>query len=585
MSTQMQSLNSDSSVDWKDRYQLATKEFGEKAKLWSQKEGGLYKSILRLIFSFTGLDEGLDKQISDMRDSLRKESSNAARGNIIQPVIDDVLAYAQQRSKQAKQIDNSAELFDYLFEKLNLPDKYHKQVKTIRRSLAKQAGDGNSHSHVDQLADLISEAAAATARTGDSHRIELKADDPLIQLLQNLSLPGDLGIEIISLRKRAAGIEEEQERLGLIQDLVQLLSRETPEERDNKGSLLHFREVLPELFEWLSIPETYSAQVEALKTRICELDNDSDLSAVLRDTAIIINDLRSALEVELNNVQGFLATVTTRLEDVEGCFRELESSETEGHSETQKLNDDIQNNVRTIRDGINSGADLKVIEQTIEKRLSFIEQSVGDFLQSTQSRQQLWQEKIGILNARLDSMKKDTVKLHKRIQEEYKKAKTDALTGIANRLAYDEEIKQEFARWQRHASPLCVCVIDIDKFKRVNDSYGHKAGDKVLKSIAGICAAKIRKVDFFARYGGEGFVLLLPETGLHHAKIVADNLRREIEVCKFHYSGEPVLITISCGLAQLRNGDTTETVFERADKALYAAKKNGRNQVVDESQI
>ncbi|MFT5349846.1 MAG: diguanylate cyclase, partial [Gammaproteobacteria bacterium] len=161
-----------------------------------------------------------------------------------------------------------------------------------------------------------------------------------------------------------------------------------------------------------------------------------------------------------------------------------------------------------------------------------------------------------------------------------KRAKTDALTRIANRLAYNEKIKQEFARWQRNAQPFSVCVIDVDKFKGVNDSYGHKAGDKVLKTIAEVCAANIRKMDFFARYGGEEFVLLLPDTALDQAIVVAENLRRKIEVCKFHYAKETVVITVSCGLAQFDKGDTTESVFNRADKALYAAKDQGRNQVM-----
>ena len=182
-------------------------------------------------------------------------------------------------------------------------------------------------------------------------------------------------------------------------------------------------------------------------------------------------------------------------------------------------------------------------------------------------------------------MKGETHKLHKRIQEEYKRAKTDALTGIPNRLAYDEKIKQEFARWQRNAQSFTVCVVDVDKFKGVNDNFGHKAGDKVLKTIAEVCATNIRETDFIARYGGEEFVLLLPETALDQARVVAENLRREIEIRKFHYSNEPVVITISCGLAEFGKNDTAESVFKRADKALFKAKACGRNQVVDEKQI
>ncbi|MFT5133924.1 MAG: diguanylate cyclase, partial [Gammaproteobacteria bacterium] len=332
--------------------------------------------------------------------------------------------------------------------------------------------------------------------------------------------------------------------------------------------------------EWLSIPEEYGKRVELVKTRIASLQADPDLSAVLRDTAIVINDLQAALQVELGDIQVFLAKVTSRLEEVESCFRDLSSSEKENRKDTKQLNTDIQTSVNNIRLGITESDDIQAMKQSIESRLSFIEQSAGNYLQSSQKRQQFWEGTVNILKGRIQSMKGETVSLHKRIQIEYKRAKTDALTRIANRLAYNEKIKQEFARWQRNAQPFSVCVIDVDKFKGVNDSYGHKAGDKVLKTIAEVCAANIRKMDFFARYGGEEFVLLLPDTALDQAIVVAENLRRKIEVCKFHYAKETVVITVSCGLAQFDKGDTTESVFNRADKALYAAKDQGRNQVM-----
>ena len=177
-------------------------------------------------------------------------------------------------------------------------------------------------------------------------------------------------------------------------------------------------------------------------------------------------------------------------------------------------------------------------------------------------------------------MKGESITLHKRILEEYRKAKTDALTGIANRLAYNEKLKHEISRRQRNHKPLSICVVDVDKFKGVNDTYGHKAGDKVLQTIAQVCSKNVREVDFFARYGGEEFVLLLPETRVEQARVVADNLRRQIQVCKFHYAGQPVSITISCGIAEFSGEDSGDTVFKRADKALYRAKQEGRNRVI-----
>ena len=143
-----------------------------------------------------------------------------------------------------------------------------------------------------------------------------------------------------------------------------------------------------------------------------------------------------------------------------------------------------------------------------------------------------------------------------------------------------KKLKQELNRRQRNGQALSLCVIDVDKFKGVNDNFGHKAGDKVLKTIADVCSGSIREEDFFARYGGEEFVLLLPETGAQQAMVVAENLRTQIEMRKFHYANEPVNITISCGLTEFDTTDTGDSAFRRADKALYRAKEEGRNRVV-----
>ncbi len=182
-------------------------------------------------------------------------------------------------------------------------------------------------------------------------------------------------------------------------------------------------------------------------------------------------------------------------------------------------------------------------------------------------------------------MKVEAYDLHKRVEDEQSRAQVDALTRLANRLAYDERMQQEFNRWQRYNKPLTICIIDIDKFKNVNDKYGHKVGDKVLRTVAELCDSRVRETDFLARYGGEEFVLLLPETSLEQSITLADNLRKEVEKCNFHYAKDPVAITISCGLAEFKQGDTPDSVFVRADQALYAAKEGGRNQCKNEHQL
>jgi len=125
-------------------------------------------------------------------------------------------------------------------------------------------------------------------------------------------------------------------------------------------------------------------------------------------------------------------------------------------------------------------------------------------------------------------------------------------------------------------------IWDVDHFKKVNDTFGHKAGDKVLRTIARNLAGSIRETDFIARYGGEEFVHLMTGAELENCVAVADKLRGKIEATGFHFREQAVTITVSCGVTQFRDGDSSESWFERADRALYKAKQAGRNRCVSD---
>ena len=133
------------------------------------------------------------------------------------------------------------------------------------------------------------------------------------------------------------------------------------------------------------------------------------------------------------------------------------------------------------------------------------------------------------------------------------------------------------ANFRRNQNPFTLVVWDIDFFKKVNDVYGHAAGDQVLKLVASILNKNMRETDFIARYGGEEFVSILPSTDLKAAQLVTGKLRELIESSNFHFREEAVNITVSAGFAEVKNNEEAENLFIRADKALYKAKENGRN--------
>jgi diguanylate cyclase (GGDEF)-like protein len=168
-----------------------------------------------------------------------------------------------------------------------------------------------------------------------------------------------------------------------------------------------------------------------------------------------------------------------------------------------------------------------------------------------------------------------------------KLATTDALTGIANRRHFYTRIADEFERTRRYRRPLSIIMFDIDFFKRVNDIYGHAAGDEVLRAISTQCARAIRKHDLLGRVGGEEFCILLPETTEEAAVTVAEGLRAILaRECISVKQGQTIIVTASFGVASLTLRDETfESLLSRADTALYAAKDAGRNRVQAHSQL
>jgi diguanylate cyclase len=181
------------------------------------------------------------------------------------------------------------------------------------------------------------------------------------------------------------------------------------------------------------------------------------------------------------------------------------------------------------------------------------------------------------MSNKLQELESEADSLRSNLKVGHDKALSDALTGLPNRMAYDDRIMIEYNRWRRYKSALSLIVWDIDLFKTINDTYGHKAGDKTLALVAQLLSTNCRETDFIARYGGEEFAMLLPNTTSAQALIVAEKIRPIIANSGFNYHGESIRLTISCGISQFADDDQQENAFERADQALYLSKEQGRN--------
>ncbi len=176
-------------------------------------------------------------------------------------------------------------------------------------------------------------------------------------------------------------------------------------------------------------------------------------------------------------------------------------------------------------------------------------------------------------------MANDIIGKNSQMESLRRQAQQDELTRLYNYKAFCERLRQELSRAARYQKPLTLILADIDYFKTVNDSYGHPAGDQVLRTVAGILQSSLRDSDLAARYGGEEFALILPETTLKAAFQVAERIRIRVRCTKTCYDGQAILVTMSFGLASFTpgNGMTFDDLIKTADEALYVSKKQGRN--------
>lgn len=202
---------------------------------------------------------------------------------------------------------------------------------------------------------------------------------------------------------------------------------------------------------------------------------------------------------------------------------------------------------------------------------------IGAIVIASPEREDILQEEatnVGILGA----MAATSLEIVWEMEEVSRRARTDPLTGLHNRRHFDELLGQMIKQTDRFGDPVALIMADVDHFKNVNDTWGHDAGDEVLKSLAETLKAGVRDADICSRFGGEEFAIVLPKTTLQGAAELADRLRKQVETKPVVVNGEPISVTISCGVACYPDGVITkEALFAAADRALYEAKSAGRN--------
>lgn len=233
---------------------------------------------------------------------------------------------------------------------------------------------------------------------------------------------------------------------------------------------------------------------------------------------------------------------------------------------------DYHNKIEVYADRISAANDISELESVIAE---VMRETHNVQLNAQRSHDELRsaQEKVRQAEGRIRELERE-------LEATSDLVRHDQLTGVLNRRGLDDMFAKEMARTRRHDSSLCVGLLDIDNFKKLNDSLGHTAGDQALIHLATVCRQTLRPQDSIARYGGEEFIILLPDTNLTEATHALTRLQRELTKRFFLHDNEKVLITFSAGVTELLAEDDQTSVVNRADTAMYQAKQSGKNRVI-----
>jgi len=338
--------------------------------------------------------------------------------------------------------------------------------------------------------------------------------------------------------------------------------------------------LLLDLLDRLEFPDLLKDQAGLIRQQIATGYLNRDWTTVVEEVAELIESMRCLAKQEQAGIEEFLSQVSERLREMDRHLRGSAELQQLGVHNRDDLDDVVRREVQGIETSVRDAIDIGQLKSAVRGHLESVTEQMSRFRASEDIREQETRKHLDRMRERIETLETETGALREQVNIERLQATTDALTGIPNRLAYEQRLKEDMARWKRFGTPLVLLVWDVDRFKSVNDNYGHKAGDKVLKKIAQILHGRLRETDFVARYGGEEFVMLMAGTTLRNGLIVANELRVAVEQTGFHFRDQLVNITVSCGIAESRDGDSANQLFERADKALYSAKEQGRNRCV-----
>jgi len=491
-----------------------------------------------------GIDKLLDNKLANLRSSLKKSTSFADLEKEVRTISVLLQQHSVQNDKNIKKMNEQLQTSGASLQKVKkLPAVDQKQLKKLISNIQ------DSKDSLIQYVPLMSEFIVF-------YEAALKVND----------LPPKGGL----LSANNAISVDKINKVDVADDKS---TQNSVEQRVSKELLERFSSIL----NTLVMSEKHKVDIKKIKSSLNDkISNHVLMTKCLNVFDLIIEDLKE----ERSTAKIFLSTLSETLATVQASVSSTIKSTSESNVKHDKINKELHEKISEMSQGINGANSLTDMKVDVNERLLKIAKTLEKKTKLEEEQRQVLQNKLDTMSAQVKQLELQSQNFEKRMQEQQAKSLQDALTKLGNRAAFDEYFAKEIVRFHHKKFDLAITVIDLDDFKRINDTYGHTAGDKTLQVIANTLKKVIGNDAFIGRYGGEEFVIIF--SGVDKVTVMnrLNILRKKVASLPFTFKNNRVSITLSIGVSLVQKDDNVHSSFERADTALYQAKKDGKNRVI-----